>query len=254
MTKKRAIPGFYFAFRSPYSWIAFRLLEEKFADINSQLEYIPFWEPDPQTLALVENLGGDSPYTSMSKAKHLYILQDIKRLTTKLGYDMVWPVDTNPWWDLPHLAYLMARKLGKGHEFIRRTYRARWQDGLDICSIPVMQQIAVEIDIDPNVLVTAPNDPTIRAEGAEALYRAYRNDVFGVPFFTYRYEKFWGVDRLEEFIERLSSLRQSKANDNGASVKQSQSEEIVEDTLQDISMDVRTSHGCYDTDVVGGCG
>ncbi len=201
---KRYVAQFYFAFRSPYSWIASRLLEERFPNALDRLDYVPFFGPDAHSLELLHNLGGEFLYTPMSKAKHLYILQDIKRLTAKLGYQMAWPIDQDPWWDLPHLAYVMARRLGKGQEFLQAAYRARWERGEDICTAPVIRTLAAEVKIDPEVLVTAPDNPEIRAEGAKALYRAYENDVFGIPFFIFKHEKFWGVDRVEDFAARFA--------------------------------------------------
>ena len=143
-------------------------------------------------------------YTNMSKVKHLYILQDIKRLTRKLGYQMAWPIDRDPWWDLPHLAYLHAHRLGKGHEFFWAVHRARWERAEDICSIVVLRQLADETGIDADELVSAPNDADIRTQGADALYRAYNDGVFGIPFFIHRFEKFWGVDRIEDFMTSLT--------------------------------------------------
>src|SRR5262245_62169356 len=95
-------PRFYFSFRSPYSWMAARLLEERLDPRPYGIEYIPFWEPDEHTLSLLRSRGSDFLYTPMSRQKHLYILQDIKRIATGLGYSMAWPRDRgNLWWDLP---------------------------------------------------------------------------------------------------------------------------------------------------------
>lgn len=193
----------YVSLRSPYSWIAFRQLAERFPDLAERLEYIPFWEPDAATAALLQELGGVSPYAPMSRAKHLYILQDIKRLVTKLGYPMVWPIDRDPWWDLPHLAYLAAQRQGRGWDYLDAAYRARWERGQDICSLPVIRGLADSLGMDAELLASAPDNPELRASGAAALMRAYRNGVFGVPFFTYGHEKFWGIDRLNDFAERL---------------------------------------------------
>ncbi len=200
---KSRSPRFYFAFRSPYSWIAARLLEERIPSAPEMIEYLPYWEPDDTLFGLLRQRGGDHLYAPMSRQKHLYILQDIKRLAAKLGYPLAWPVDKEPWWERPHLAYLKARHLGKGGEFFWAVYRARWERGEDICAEPTLRQLAVEADLDPDLLTSAPQDPEIRLEGIEALYQAYEEGVFGVPFFKLGYEKFWGVDRLEEFVSRL---------------------------------------------------
>jgi 2-hydroxychromene-2-carboxylate isomerase len=200
---KRRVPRFFFSFRSPYSWLAARLLEERWPSIAEQLEYIPFWEPDAHSLELLSARGGEFFYTPMSQQKHLYILQDIKRLVNKFGYQNAWPIDHHPWWELPHLAYLAARHMGKGHEFFWAVYRARWERAENICSPDVIERLGQHIGVDPEALLSAPENPAIRAEGVDALYRIYQDSVFGVPFFSYGFEKFWGLDRLEDFVARL---------------------------------------------------
>jgi 2-hydroxychromene-2-carboxylate isomerase len=202
---KRRVPRFFFSFRSPYSWLAARQIEERWPSIVPQLEYIPFWEPDAYSLELLSARGGEFFYTPMSHQKHLYILQDIKRLVNKFGYQNAWPVDHNPWWELPHLAYLVARRMDKGHEFLWAVYRARWERGENICSADVIQRLGQEVGLDSEALVSAPDNPEIRAEGIDALYRIYQDSVFGVPFFSYGFEKFWGLDRLEDFVARLQA-------------------------------------------------
>jgi 2-hydroxychromene-2-carboxylate isomerase len=229
-------PRFYFAFRSPYAWMTARLLEARFPSAHEQLDYIPFWEPDAITLDLLRAQGGDIIYTAMSRAKHFYILQDVKRLTAKFGLAMTWPVDVEPWWDLPHLAYLKARRLGKGRAFFWATYAARWERGAAIYLKDTIHDIAIEIGLDPGELLTATDDAEIRAEGAQALLRAHEDGVFGVPFFAVGYEKFWGVDRFEEFAAKFSSRVASAG------------------PAPDPPAVVLATVGAYDTDCAGGCG
>lgn len=202
MSTKRP-PRFYFSFRSPYSWVAARLLRDEYGVGPDEVEYIPTWEPDGETRALLEARGGRVIYSTMSRQKHLYILQDIKRLTTRLGYPMKWPVDREPWWELPNLAYLAARREGKEREFFWAAYGARWEEGEDICSVETVKRLAAAAGLDPEAAAAAPGDVELRAQGAEALYRCYRDGVFGVPFFIKGFEKFWGVDRLELFVAAL---------------------------------------------------
>lgn len=188
MSSQRA--RFYFSFRSPYSWLAAQDIDEQVPGAHGEIAYVPFWEPDEMTLSALRARGGEFLYTPMSRAKHLYILQDIKRLAAARERDVTWPVDVNPWWDLPHLAYLAAHRQGCGEDFMRATYRARWEQGRDICSRHTIAELAFEIGLPPAVLASAPEDAAIRAEGVEALFQCYRDGVFGVPFFICRREKF----------------------------------------------------------------
>src|SRR5262249_45675056 len=142
-------------------------------------------------------------YAPMSRQKHLYILQDINRIATALGYRHAWPIDVDPWWELPHLGYLVARRLGKGAEFFHATYRARWEEGANICSPQTIDALATEVGLPPHAVLDAPQNPEMREEGAAALSRASQDGVFGVPFFVTGRHKFWGVDRLLPFLASL---------------------------------------------------
>lgn len=202
MKKRR--PRFYFSFRSPFSWIAARLLDERLTPTEqAEIEYIPFWEPDPQTLSRLHELGGEFLYIQMSREKHLYILQDIKRMTRSLGYQHAWPIDESPWWELPNLAYLAAQRLGKAREFRDAIYRARWEGGANIHTVDVIRRVAAEVGLDPDRVAAAPDDPEIREEAAGALLRCYKDGVFGIPFLILGFEKFWGLDRVHPFIAAM---------------------------------------------------
>jgi 2-hydroxychromene-2-carboxylate isomerase len=173
-------PRFYFSFRSPYSWIAARRIESDFPHDRIRLEYLPYWE------------------------RQLYILQDVKRIWTRLGYRGVWPRDgEKPCWELPHMAYLYACRRGRGREFFWAVWRARWEEGRNITEEATVAAIAGEVGLDPMEPCQARHDPLIREEGIDALWRAGRDGVFGVPFFILRHERFWGQDRIDEFLEAL---------------------------------------------------
>lgn len=198
-------PRFYFSFRSPYSWIGARRIEARFPHQRVRLEYVPYWEPEPDTLSELEARGAEFLYRPMSRARQLYILQDVKRIWTQLGYRAVWPVDgENPCWELPHMAYLQARRCGRERDFFWAVWRARWEEGRNITLPATIESIGTALGLDPAALREARRDPSIREEGLDALRRASRDGVFGVPFFVLGHEKFWGQDRVEEFLEAVN--------------------------------------------------
>ena len=196
---------YFFSFRSPYSWLASVGLKKRI-ETEGGLELVPFWEPDAQSLALLKNRGGDFPYRQMSDAKHRYILNDIRRLTRKFGLEIKWPVDPDPWWELSHLGYLKANQLGYGKAFFWQVYRARWEQGLDISDPEVISRLCHEAEIPGDAtdeIVDAPQDSGIRKSGVDILYRIYREDIFGVPMFTKKRTQYWGLDRLNDFLELI---------------------------------------------------
>jgi 2-hydroxychromene-2-carboxylate isomerase len=192
--------SFYFSFRSPYSWMASRLLEDRLPEAPELMEYVPFFVPDRITLDMMAERGVEVHYTDMSKAKHLYILQDAKRLCARFGFTMAWPIDVDPWWVLPHHAWMAAQRIGKGRELFWALSQARWERGEDICLPDVVRKAGESVGIDGDLLVSAPDDPDLRRQGVDALERAYMDDVFGIPFFKIGVHKFWGIDRLDDYL------------------------------------------------------
>lgn len=195
-----AQPTFYFSLRSPYSWLALHDLKVTYPKLLARLRLVPFWEPD---VAYHEALGRNGEtflYTVMSKEKHLYILTDVKRLAARRGMVPSWPIDRSPRWEVPHLAWIVAEAHGQGLAFIERVTAARWQHGLDICDPKVIAVIGADLRLDASELENAHANPTLREAGLLHLKTCIRDGVFGVPFFAVGREKFWGLDRLPDFI------------------------------------------------------
>ncbi len=199
MTMKRP-PRLYFSFRSPYSWLTIRRLRSEVPDVAEAMEFYPYWDPDEQTSAGLNQRGGEFHYIQMSRAKHLYMLLDTKRLAEQQGLSMAWPVDVDPWWELPHLAWLRARGEGLAWEFYDAVTQARWGRGDNICDPGVIRAAAEQAGLDPELAVGAPQDPGIREEGADCLHQAYLDDIFGIPYMKWGRHRFWGFDRLDAFL------------------------------------------------------
>ncbi|WP_062214279.1 2-hydroxychromene-2-carboxylate isomerase [Streptomyces sp. NBRC 109706] len=204
-------PRWYFSLRSPYSWLAFRELTETAPDVADAIAWHPYWEPDEAGAARLAESGVRLPYVPMSKEKHLYILQDIKRLTTARGLSVAWPVDTEPNWEVSHLAWLVAEDAGRGRDYIAAVYRARFERGEDISQRATIAAVADELGLDADALANASDDPELRERGLAALRNVDRDGVFGVPFFIQRFDKFWGLDRLPGFVAAVRAKAASTA-------------------------------------------
>ncbi|MET9263813.1 DsbA family protein [Amycolatopsis sp. NPDC004079] len=230
-------PRVHFSFRSPFSWMAIERLLDEIPDAFAALEFIPFWDPDPCTAEMLAERDAEFHYVQMSKAKHLYILQDTKRQAQRLGLSMRWPVDRDPWWEVPHLAWLRARRLGAAQEFYRAVCDARWGHGRDVCTLEAVAELAASIGLDGALLAGATKDPSIRDEAADCLVAAYFDDIFGIPYFRLGRHRFWGLDRLEGFVAEYRAAASSSP---------------APDRVQFVEAQVPV--GAYDTDTAGGCG
>ncbi|MCE6995127.1 DsbA family protein [Saccharothrix sp. S26] len=234
-------PRLYFSFRSPFSWLALRRLEERLPQAREIIEFVPYWDPDPITAAGLEERDAGFHYTQMSKAKHLYILQDTKRLVAEHGHRMAWPIDVDPWWELPHLAWIKARHLGQDRVFYDAVTRARWERGEDICEVDVLSAALEQAGLDPEPLVSAVDDPAIREEGLDALVQAWHDDIFGIPYFKVGRHRFWGLDRLDAYLDVLLPTLQELPVPAAT-------------TLDDVPVPVLERVGGADHDTAGGCG
>ncbi len=231
-------PRLYFSFRSPYSWLTVRRLREVVPDLGEAMECIPYWDPDEQTGAALTRRGGEFHYVQMSRAKHLYMLMDTKRLAQRYGIAMAWPVDVDSWWELPHLAWLYARREGRAWDFYDAVVAARWGRGDDICQPDVVRAAAKQAGLDPELAVAAPDDPSIREEAADCLYLAYLDDIFGIPYLKWGRHRFWGLDRLDAFLDTWLPTRQAATTGDPDSMPG----------------ELHDSTNAYDTDTPGGCG
>lgn len=239
-------PRLYFNLRSPFSWMGLKRLEERFPQAPEVIEYYPYWDPDEKTRAALEERDSGFHYTQMSKAKHLYILQDTKRLSTRFGYTMSWPVDIDPWWELPHLAWLKARHLGRERDFYAAVSAARWERGENICDPEVLHRVAEAAGFDGDEMVAAAHDPALRAEGVDALAAAYDDDVFGIPYFKVGRHRFWGLDRVDGFLDELIPALQKAGVDVAEPVPEAIDDQVPAALLERV--------GAYDSDSAGGCG
>jgi 2-hydroxychromene-2-carboxylate isomerase len=193
----------YFSLRSPYSWLALRDLDRRGLHVGTQLDYVPYFEPaGPLKDRLIE-VGGRILYVPMSREKHRYILGDVKRIMKRKGIEPVWPIDDSPDWSIPHLIYLACPTPQLARNFIFAAMEARWLAGADIWRWEWARERLDSLagaDAAQRV-VAAAQGVEVAERAVSALVQAYRDDVFGVPFFVAGRERFWGADRLDAFLE-----------------------------------------------------
>lgn len=254
-------PRLYFSFRSPYTWLTVERLLAVVPDVHDQLEFIPYWDPDPRTEQAMAERGAEFHYAQMSKAKHLYILQDTKRLAQRLGLHMTWPVDIDPCWEIPHLAWLAARREGRGPEFFAAVTQARWDRGEDICDAAVIQRLGTSAGLDGAALAAAADDPEIRAEGIGCLVAAFEDDIFGIPYFRVGRHRYWGFDRLDAFLDTFLPGIGRGDQDRGPGPVPSRHQaqgaghpDAERAPLAGVPASAQEKIGSYDTDTAGGCG
>jgi 2-hydroxychromene-2-carboxylate isomerase len=188
-----------------------RTLDQHGAGIGSGLEYIPYFEPRAALARRLDEAGGEFLYQPMGKDRSLYILGDVKRITRALALEVKWPVDQDPDWSIAHLAYLACDDAALARAFAFEAMEARWQRGENIWCWDKVKSLLAAIGTPAQAaqIVQRAQSEEVAARAVDALYRAYLDGVFGVPFAIAGREKFWGNDRIALFLETMREQEQA---------------------------------------------
>jgi len=184
----------YFNFRSPYCYLASKLMWPVFDEFHTRL----LWRP----------LGGwngrSSPEVALKKLP--IARQDMARFARRLGI----PVNPPPKTTDPTRAgagSLLAEQRGLLRPYIMEVMRREWADGADIGDRDVLLEVGARIGLDRDELADAVDDPQRQAQ-LEANWReAEERGAIGVPTFIIGEEIFWGQDRIDFVLEHLRELR-----------------------------------------------
>ena len=76
-------------------------------------------------------------------------------------------------------------------------FRARWAEERDIADPATLRAIAASCALDADAIEARAGTPEVGATYAAATQAAIDAQVFGVPWYVYRGEPFWGQDRLD---------------------------------------------------------
>lgn len=92
---------------------------------------------------------------------------------------------------------LYAADQGKAMEFCLSAHTARFSEGLDLGDDKVIGDIAEQCALNPQEAVNASNDRKYHHRVLQGMSKAREIGLFGVPFFIYKDNKYWGNDRIE---------------------------------------------------------
>ena len=197
---------FYFCFRSPYSWFAVHRLAQVLEGLPVALELVPNWEPNPDLRAALRERNVIGHYAPWHPFKRRYMFQDVRRLAAGYGLRLTWPIDRDPDWARPHLAFLYARAQGVAERFLHAVFAARFERGGDVTDAAELCALGASCGLDGDALLAALTDGRYDAEVLRLFEQAALDQVFGWPFFVLGIERFWGNDRLEALARRIRQL------------------------------------------------
>ena len=174
---------FYFAYNSPYAFLANTRLERELGSLGVTIDYKPVYSP---------RTGNGVDPTS---PRITYIFEDVRRFAEAYAL----PMNPGPFADtrLACTGFLVARAEGRGTAYHDGVYAARFLDARDIGRPETLGDIAERAGLDRRRFLAALDDPRWAAALAASNEDAQADGVFGFPFFLFRGERFWGNDRIE---------------------------------------------------------
>ena len=182
--------SFYFAYNSPYSFLANTRIDRVLARFTPEIEYRPVYSPRR----------AGAPTYAVERFK--YILEDVQRFADEYGLKLA----GGPFADTRKacLSFFFARDHGRGKPFHDAVYRCRFLEGGDIGQETTLAEIGRREGLDPDDLVACLRADRYAEDLAKSNRDAESDGVFGFPFFIYEGERFWGNDRVE-WLERTLS-------------------------------------------------
>jgi len=182
---------FFFSFRSPYSYLA-----------------------GPRAFALPDRYDVEVAFRgvipmamrgqSVPRAKRLHTLRDVGREARRLGLPFGRIHD--PIGDGALRCLLVAQHaidVGRERAFVLAASRAIWAEAVDVSRDDGLRPVCEAAGLDWVACAAALDDPALqdRVDADTAALGALGQ--WGVPVFTFRSERFWGQDRIEDLETAL---------------------------------------------------
>ena len=181
---------FYFAYNSPYAFLANTRIAAELAPFPVAIAYKPVYQP----------ASGGRDFAS---PRLRYMREDVARFAAAYGLAL----DPGPFADTAKACrgFLFADEAGQGKAYHDRVYRARWLEGVDLGNEESLAAIAAACGLERAAFGAATGASSPQAAAlTRCTAEAEADGVFGFPFFVYRGHKFWGNDRIEWLAREIA--------------------------------------------------
>lgn len=161
----------------------------------------------PVDLSKVFPVSGGLPLAKRAPQRQAYRLVELKRWSEHLGLLIhAQPRFASASGDPAARWILAAAEQGDaaGLAMAGGVLRARWAEERDIADAATLREIARHRGLDADALAAREASPDIAAAYEASTQRAIDAQVFGVPWYVFRGEPFWGQDRLDFLARALS--------------------------------------------------
>ncbi len=183
---------FYFAYLSPYAFLANSRIEKTLKPLGVTLNYQP----------IAHTGASDGPVFNEKRYEHI-VEEDVPRFAKQYGLNYVTrPPLTESY--TASVGFLYAQDKGVGIAFNELVFKSRWGQGNDISKLNVLADIAEQVRLDRNEFLVAIKDPQYKERLSAIKQQAGEAGVFGAPTFIYQGKRFWGNDRIESLVYEIT--------------------------------------------------
>jgi 2-hydroxychromene-2-carboxylate isomerase len=192
---------FYFAYTSPFTYLAMEPAYALERSHHVHLRFIPYG-------VNIRRVYGDVPTRSHRdalKVKYLYL--DVRRFARERGLT-IYPPKNIYSARLAFYAGMCAEDQGLFRSYADRVFERFWKYELDVESAHALSAILTEVGATTEKFLSYVGDETTEAKPRlkQCFAEADRDQVFGVPTFVIDGERFWGYDRMDWLIKKLDAM------------------------------------------------
>jgi 2-hydroxychromene-2-carboxylate isomerase len=188
----------YFDYSSPFAYLASTRLDAIERATGARVELRPILLG-----GLFRDIGTpDVPLFEMPEPKRRYQLVDLERWASRYGVGFRFPTRF-PMNTVKALRLTLLCPEERRRPLVGALFDALWALDRDISSDDELRSIATSAGVDP-ALVDRLGAPEVKAELRARTDEAKDRGVFGVPTFFVGDEMFWGQDRIDRVLAKLT--------------------------------------------------
>lgn len=193
---------FYFAYTSPFTYLAMEPAYAIERTHHVRLRFIPFG------VNIRQVYGGEvSDRDERNRRKLRYLYLDARRMAAERGL-IIYPPKKIYSARFAFYGGMCAEDQGLFRPYADRVFERFWRRELEVENPDALAAILNEVGADTSQFRRYIGDENAEAKPRLKAYfaQADRDQVFGVPTLVVEGERFWGVDRMEWGIRKLDAL------------------------------------------------
>ena len=188
---------FYFAYTSPFSYLAYAPARELEKSHRVSVRFIPYGVNIRRVYGPLDNADADR-----RKVRYLYL--DARRIARERGLT-IYPPKKIFSCRLAFYGGLFATQSARFHPYSERVFERFWKHELDVENGGALDALLSEIGCSPTDFARY-LDTDARRDLDKCFAEADGDHIFGVPTFVVDGEPFWGEDRIEWVARKLAAL------------------------------------------------